>query len=106
MKKAKGLVLAAGLLLVGRRPPRLKAGEREPIVPPGEPSPRAELVVLLLLFAGALSAVAFVAVYALDRLPAHTQLLGLALGLAFVFVAAALILTSKHLIVTEELEDD
>src|ERR687887_196804 len=39
-------------------------------------------------------------------LPAHTQLLGLSLGLACLFVAAALVVTAKRLIVTEELEDD
>ena len=43
------------------RPPR--------IVPDGPPSPRAELVVVALLALAALSAVGFIVVYALDRLP-------------------------------------
>ena len=59
-----------------------------------------------LLFASALCAIAFVVVYVLDRLPSHTQLLGLSLGLAFAFFAAALVVTAKRLIVSEELEDD
>src|SRR5436190_15736258 len=103
------LVAGAVLLfrrLLPRRRPRLGPAEREPVVPPGPPSPRAELLVLGLLAAGALCAVAFVVVYAVDRIPAQTQLLGLSLGLAFLFVAAALIATGKRLIVTEEIEDD
>jgi ubiquinol-cytochrome c reductase iron-sulfur subunit len=47
-----------------------------------------------------------VVVYVLDRLPAYTQLLGLSLGLAFTFLAAALAVTAKRLVVSEELEDD
>jgi len=80
------------------RPPR--------IVPDGPPSPRAELVVVALLALAALSAVGFIVAYALDRLPDQTQYLGLALGGAFAFLAAALIVTAHHLVVTEELEDE
>ena len=110
LPRPKDALVAGAVLLVrrlaGRHRPRLRPGEREPAVPPGEPSPRAELLVLGLLLAGAACAVAFVVVYALDRLPAHTQLLGLSLGLAFLFIAAALIATSKRLIATEEVEDE
>jgi ubiquinol-cytochrome c reductase iron-sulfur subunit len=102
----KDWLLALGVLLLGRRRPRLKPGERERVVPPGEPSPRAELLALVLLGAGALCAAAFIAVYAIDRVPHQTQFLGLTLGLSLLCVAAALIVTAKQLIVTEELEDD
>jgi len=63
-------------------------------------------ILILLLLAAAACAVAFIVVYVLDRLPAHTQLLGLSLGLAFLFLGAALVVTAKRLIVTEELEGD
>jgi ubiquinol-cytochrome c reductase iron-sulfur subunit len=103
----KDWLLAGAMLLVGRRRrPRLKPGERERIVPPGEPSPRAELLAIALLGIGALLAAGFVAVYALDRLPHQTQFLGLTLGLSLLCIAAALIVTAKRLIVTEEIEDE
>jgi ubiquinol-cytochrome c reductase iron-sulfur subunit len=106
VSKAKDAVLAAAVLLVSRlrRKPRLK--ERERLVATAPPRPGWELVALLLLGATAICAAGFIVVYALDRLPRQTQLLGLSLGLAFMFLAAALIVTGKHLIVTEELEDD
>jgi ubiquinol-cytochrome c reductase iron-sulfur subunit len=80
--------------------------ERTRIVPDGLPSPRAELVVVALLGLATLSAVGFIVVYAVDRIPDQTQYLGLALGGAFAFLAAALIVTAHHLVVTEELEDE
>jgi len=100
-------LVAAIVLLLGhrRRRPRVQSGER--IVPPaGAASPRAELAVVGLLLAAALCAAAFIAVYALDRLPRQTQLLGLSLGLASGFLAAACIVTGTRLVVTEELEED
>ena len=99
--------LVATIVLVfsrGRRRPQVPRRER--IVPPGGSSPRAELVVFALLGAATLCAVAFIAIYALDRLPHQTQLLGLALGLALAFIAAACIVTANRLIVTEELEEN
>ena len=99
--------LVATIVLVfsrGRRRPQVPRRER--IVPPGGSSPRAELVVLALLGAATLCAIAFIAIYALDRLSHQTQLLGLALGLALAFIAAACIVTANRLIVTEELEED
>jgi ubiquinol-cytochrome c reductase iron-sulfur subunit len=102
----KDWLVAAAVLLLRRRRPRLKPGERERIVPAGEPSPRAELLALALLGAGALCAAGFIAVYAVDRIPHQTQFLGLTLGLSLLCIAAALIVTAKELIVTEELEDD
>ena len=85
--------------------PREREG-RPRIVPDGPPAPRAELVVVALLALAALSAVGFVVVYAVDRIPHQTQYLGLALGGAFAFLAAALIVSAHHLVVTEELEDE
>jgi ubiquinol-cytochrome c reductase iron-sulfur subunit len=104
----KDLLVAGAVLLFRRRrkPPRLKPGERERVVRVGQPSPRAELLALGLLLAGAAGAVAFVVVYALDRLPNQTQFLGLSLGLAFLAIAAALTVVAKRLVVTEEIEDD
>jgi ubiquinol-cytochrome c reductase iron-sulfur subunit len=97
------VALLALLVGRGRRAPRV---DRERIVPEAPPSPRAELVVLALFGLTALSATAFVVVYALDRLSHQTQLLGLSLGLAFAFLAAALIVIANRLVVTEELEED
>lgn len=107
MSRARGFLIGLVLLLLRRRKPRrLRPGERERIVPPAPQSPGAELLAAALLFASAACAIAFVVVYVLDRLPRHTQLLGLSLGLAFAFLAAALVVAAKRLVVTEELEDD
>src|SRR5205085_2907301 len=98
--------IVAGIVLLlgrGRRPPWV---ERERLVPPGEPSPQAELVVLALFGATAACAIAFVVVYAVESIPHQTQFLGLSLGLAFAFLAAALIVIAYRLVVTEELEED
>jgi ubiquinol-cytochrome c reductase iron-sulfur subunit len=102
----KDWLLAAAVLLLRRRRPRLKPGERERVVPEGEPSPRAELLALALLGLGALCAAGFIAVYAIDRIPHQTQFLGLTLGISLLCIAAALIVTAKRLVVTEELEDE
>jgi len=67
---------------------------------------RAETAAILLLLLGALLCVAFVVVYAVDRIPDQTQFLGLALGLALVCIAAALIITGRKLVVTEELVEE
>jgi ubiquinol-cytochrome c reductase iron-sulfur subunit len=101
-----GEALVAGALLVLGWLRLRRRREREPVVPPGAAEPGAELVVLGLLLAGAACAIGFIVVYALDRLPHQTQLLGACLGLAFLFVAAALVLTGRRLVVSEELEED
>ncbi len=107
MGRARDALISGVVLLLGRRKPRpLGPGERERVVPPAPDNPGWELTAALLLLAGAACAIAFVVVYVLDRLPAHTQLLGLSLGLSLLFIAAALIVTAHRLIVTEELEDD
>jgi ubiquinol-cytochrome c reductase iron-sulfur subunit len=84
---------------------RVLAGRRDRIVAEGEPSPRAEAAVVALLSCSALSAAGFVAVYALDRLPRQTQLLGIALGAAFACLAAACFVAARHLVVEEQLEE-
>ena len=105
MKALWRWVVAAVVLLLGRgrRPPRV---ERDRLVSPGEASPGAELVVLALFGATAACAIAFVVVYAVESIPHQTQFLGLSLGLAFAFLAAALIVIAHRLVVTEELEED
>jgi ubiquinol-cytochrome c reductase iron-sulfur subunit len=107
MSRVKDWLISGGVLLAGRRgSPRLRPGDRERIVPGGEPDPRGEVVAIVLLVLGGLCAIAFIVVYAVDAIPHQTQFLGLALGLSLLLMAAALIVTAKRLIVTEELEDD
>jgi ubiquinol-cytochrome c reductase iron-sulfur subunit len=106
VSRARDWLISALLLLIGRRRRRLRPGERERVVPPAPANAGSELLAIGLLLAASACAVAFIVVYALDRLPAHTQLLGLSLGLAFAFLAAALVVTAKRLVVSEELEDD
>jgi ubiquinol-cytochrome c reductase iron-sulfur subunit len=79
---------------------------RERIVQPGFPDRRAETIVILLFLCAAACAVAFSVVYAFEGIPNPTQFLGLALGLAFAFLAAACIVISKRLVVTEEIDDE
>jgi ubiquinol-cytochrome c reductase iron-sulfur subunit len=109
VSSVRAFLLAGLALLLGRRrrPRRLRPGERERLVVPRPPdNERAELLAIGLLLASTACGIAFVVVYVLDRLPAHTQLLGLSLGLALTFLAAALTVTAKRLVATEELEDD
>ncbi len=95
--------LLAGLVLLLQRRRRVSDEPSERIVAEAPPSPGSELVVLLLLLCGAACSVGFVVVYALDRLGARqTQLLGLTLGLAFAFFAAAAVVTAYRLVPTAE----
>jgi ubiquinol-cytochrome c reductase iron-sulfur subunit len=103
-QRAKELLLAGAVLLVGSG--RKRRMERERVVPDAPKEPGVELLTIALLLAAAVCAVAFVVVYALDRLPNQTQLLGLALGLAFLLLGAAFVLTGKRLVVSEQLEHD
>ena len=104
--RPKDVVVAALLLLLGRRRRRLRRGGRERAVPGGPSEPRAELLAIGLLAAAGICSVAFVAFYALDRLPNQTQLLGGALGLAFLSLGAALVVVAKRLVVSEDVEHD
>ena len=117
MRRARDWLLAALVLAAGRRRhDRVRAdpdghvevvsrpdGAR--VVPSGPPAPRAELVVITLLGLATLASLGFVAVYALDRVGRQTQLLGLCLGGGCILLAAACIVASRHLVVTEELEE-
>ena len=100
VKRLTGILL--WLFVARRRRPEAGHPDRaERIVPAGAPEPTSELVVGSLLLLGAACAVAFIVVYALDD---QTQLLGLALGLSLLSVAAALIVAGKRLVVIEQLE--
>jgi ubiquinol-cytochrome c reductase iron-sulfur subunit len=94
-----------GLFVAARTVRELSRGPDDPppIVPPGEPDARAEVIVIALLLASAAGAVLFVVAYALDW---STQVLGGALGAGLALLAVALIVLAKRLIVTEELEGD
>ena len=92
------LVLARGRRRRASRPPSR-------IVAPAPPHARLELLVAGLLGLASIAAVAFVVVYALDGLDHQTQLLGLALGLAFAFLAAAAIATGRVLVPYEEVAE-
>jgi ubiquinol-cytochrome c reductase iron-sulfur subunit len=97
-----GIVSALVLLLGRGRPPRRRTEER-PLVEQGAPNPRAEIAALTLLGLSALSAIAFVLVYAFaSHLPVPNQLLGLTLGGAFILFAAALIVVALKLVPDEE----
>jgi ubiquinol-cytochrome c reductase iron-sulfur subunit len=106
-------LVALGALLFGRRVRRERAKEeqpaeaKEPIVEQGPPERGAENLVLVLLGIASLFALGFVVVYAMFS-PAGlpNELLGICLGMCFLFIAAALTVVAKRLVVTEELEDD
>jgi ubiquinol-cytochrome c reductase iron-sulfur subunit len=104
--RLKRWFVSALVLLIGRRRERPPQPERERVVPAGSPEPRAELLAIAFLAASTLCAVAFIAFYALDRLPKQTQLLGGALGLSFLFLGAAFVVSSKRLVVSEQVEHD
>jgi hypothetical protein len=103
----KRWLIAAVVLALGRfrRRPRIDPQETR-IVPAAAPDRRAENLVLVLFGCATLSALGVPVVYAVDAIPNQTQFLGLALGLAFAFLAAACVVIGKRLVVTEELEED
>ena len=71
------------------------------------PNPAAELAVLGLLGLSSLSAVGFILIYAFaDSVPAATPLLGATIGLAFLFLAAALVVVGLKLVPTEEIAEE
>jgi ubiquinol-cytochrome c reductase iron-sulfur subunit len=102
----KRWLIAALVLLLGKRRRAARLGRRERIVPPGAPDRGAELAVLALFLAATVCGAAFPVVYAVDAIPNQTQFLGLSLGLCLAFLSAASILIGKRLVVTEELEED
>jgi ubiquinol-cytochrome c reductase iron-sulfur subunit len=100
MSKARAYLISGLVLLLGkrRRPPQPSAH----ILPPVPPQPRAEAAAIACLFLAAACAIAFPVVYVVDSIPRQTQFLGLSLGLALLFVAAALIIVSQTVIPDEE----
>jgi quinol---cytochrome c reductase iron-sulfur subunit len=104
--RAKDWVIAGLVLLLGRRKAGDGGEEERRLIPRRDPSDRAERTVLVLLALSSLGAIAFVVIYERDSMPAQTQLLGLALGLALLFFAAALIVVGKELVPNEELVDE
>ena len=106
MSALRRWAIALGVLVLGRKKRQPRFADRPRIVPPGDPDPRAEWLVLALLLFAAAAAVGFIVVYSFNHLAHQTQYLGLSLGLAFAFGAAALIVVGKRLVVTEELEED
>jgi ubiquinol-cytochrome c reductase iron-sulfur subunit len=104
VRKAIDWLIASIVLLLGRR-------KREPseieqrIVPPAPPDRGAETVLLLLFGASTVCAAGFIAVVALDRIGNQTPYLGLSLGLSLAFLAAALVLIAKRLVVTEVVDE-
>jgi ubiquinol-cytochrome c reductase iron-sulfur subunit len=103
VSKVKDAAVAAVVLLLGRGRPKPYDVEGR-IVAKGEPSAGAELVLLALLGVVVACAVAFMVVFSFEGLAHQTQYLGLALGGAFVVLAAACILVANKLIVSEELD--
>jgi ubiquinol-cytochrome c reductase iron-sulfur subunit len=103
-------LVALVVLLFGRRARKQRQDEEERserIVAAGNPERRAENVVLVLLAIATLFAIGFIftyAVYSPHRLP--NQLLGICLGMCFLFIAAAFGVIAKRLVVTEELDEE
>ncbi|HKN92979.1 MAG TPA: Rieske 2Fe-2S domain-containing protein [Thermoleophilaceae bacterium] len=81
-------------------------GRRKRIVEEGSESPGAELALVGLLLLSAIFAIGFVVVLATGSWPNRTQYEGIALGGSLLLMGFALVLVSKRLIVTEELEED
>jgi ubiquinol-cytochrome c reductase iron-sulfur subunit len=101
--------LVAVLTLLSGRVLRRRShdDDEDRIVPEGAPERRAETLVLVLLAIAFLFAIGFIVSYAefgSSKLP--NELLGITLGGCLIFVALALTVFSKRLVVTEELEED
>jgi ubiquinol-cytochrome c reductase iron-sulfur subunit len=76
------------------------------IVPALPPNPGAELAALALLGLSSLAALGFILIYAFGAsLPDETQLLGASMGLALLFLAAALIVVGLRLVPSEEVAE-
>ena len=104
MRRLFDWLVAMIVLLLGRRrrkPPEVE----ERIVPHAPPDRRAETVLIFLFTVTAVCAGGFIAVVALDRIGNQTPYLGLSLGLSLAFLAAALVLLAKRLVVTEEIDE-
>ena len=103
MSRLRDWLVTAAVLLLGRGRPKRRETR---LVAAGPENPGSELVAVALFLAAALCAAAFPVLYALDRLPRQTQLLGVAIGLAFAFLAAAMIVLAKRVVPDEELDEN
>jgi ubiquinol-cytochrome c reductase iron-sulfur subunit len=100
VSRIRNAIVSALVLLLGRGPRRPRAEDM-----PAQPA--AELAVLGLLGLSSLCAIGFILVYSFaDSLSNATQFLGAALGLALLFLAAALIVVSLKLVPSDELTDE
>jgi ubiquinol-cytochrome c reductase iron-sulfur subunit len=104
MSRIKAFLIAAVVLLLGRKRSKPEQPARR-IVSPSRPERRAENLVLLLFGGVTACGVAFIVFYAIDKLGDQTQWLGLALGLAFALLTLACIVIAHRLVVTEELPE-
>jgi ubiquinol-cytochrome c reductase iron-sulfur subunit len=100
---ARWLVAGLVLLLARGKPQREREGKRTRLVDAQPSRPRLELTVAVLLLLCGLCAIGFVVAYVVDRIPAQTQWMGLALGGAFAFLAAALGVASRALVPVERI---
>jgi ubiquinol-cytochrome c reductase iron-sulfur subunit len=102
VRRARDWLVAGAVLLLGRkrREPQRPAQER--LVARGPARPGWELVAIGAFGAASLCAIAFVVAYAVDSLPAQTQLLGGSLGLCLAFLAAALLVIALRVLPEEE----
>jgi quinol---cytochrome c reductase iron-sulfur subunit len=107
VSRARNALVAALVLLLGRGRPQRSRREDARLVPAVPSNPLAELAVLALLGLSSLAAIGFILVYAFaGSLPAVTPLLGTSIGLAFLFLAAALAVVGLKLVPTEEIAED
>jgi len=102
MRRLRSFAFTLGAMVGGA----LGKGRRRRIVEEGPKQPAAELWLVALLLLSALFAIGFIVVYATGHWPNRTQFEGIALGGSLLFMAAALILLGKRLVVTEELTED
>jgi ubiquinol-cytochrome c reductase iron-sulfur subunit len=106
VSRVRNAIVSALVLLLGRGRRGPKENETR-IVPALPPDPGAELAALALLGLSSLCAVGFILVYAFaDSLPDVTPLLGATIGLALLFLAAALVVVGLKLVPTEEIAED
>ena len=107
MTRLRNAIVSALVLLVGRRRRRRPDEEETRIVPALPPNPAAEAAVLALFGLSSVSALGFILVYAFsDSLPDVTPLLGATMGLALLFLAAALVVVGLKLVPVEELAEE
>jgi ubiquinol-cytochrome c reductase iron-sulfur subunit len=106
VSRLRNAIVSALVLLIGRRRRRRPRGEETRILPALPPNPAAESAVLVLLGLSSLSAVGFILIYAFgSSLPEETPLLGTSIALAFLFLAAALVVVGQKLVPTEEIAE-